>query len=59
MCVAGPTEQSCGHMVYHGDSTVHHIGKTTESITLEVIGTVDYLFYINREIPTDLAMSQV
>ena len=59
MCLSGPTEPSCGGMTYHGDSTLHHLGKTTEAITIEEIGQVDYLFYLNREIPADLASSLV
>ena len=55
MCVAGPTEPECGSMVYHGDSSYHHIGKTTEAITISALGVVDYLVFLNREIPSDLS----
>lgn len=40
-------------MVYHGDSTLHENGKTTEAITIEEIGLVDYLFFLNREAGDD------
>jgi len=56
LCVAGPTEPACGGMVFHGDSDLHKIGKTTEAITIEEIGLVDYLFYLNREIPSELSL---
>lgn len=59
MCVAGPTEPECGSMIYHGDSSFHNIGKTTEAITITSIGEVDYLVFLNREISSEIAASYV
>ena len=59
LCVAGPTEPECGTMHYHGDSSGHAIGKTTEAISIDTIGEVDYLIYLNREVASDVASSFV
>lgn len=42
-------------MKYHGDATTASIGKTTEAISINYIGNVDYLVFLHRDIPTNPA----
>jgi len=57
LCVAGPTEGSCGNMLYSGNNDQHTCGLTTESILFKQIASgVDYLVFLNRELIDDISV---
>lgn len=48
LCNVGPQSGDCGGVKYHGDNSGKKIGRSSEAITLEIIGNYDYLFFYNR-----------
>jgi hypothetical protein len=48
VCNVGYNLDECGGVKYNGDSDKKTYGRSSESITIEVIGNYDYLFYVGR-----------
>jgi hypothetical protein len=47
-CHVGITKKHCGGLVFNGDSIDKKNGKSSESITFDVIGAYNYLIFFNR-----------
>lgn len=47
-CHVGITRKNCGGVRFNGDSSDKKIGKSSESITFDVIGAYNYLIFFNR-----------
>lgn len=52
-CTVGYPNQHCGLTAYHGDNKGSKLGRSTEAITIKVVGRFDYLVYINALLKQD------
>lgn len=48
ICNVGHTFEECGGVKHNGDNSKKVMGKSSESVTLSVIGNYEYLFFYNR-----------